>query len=52
MQTTLILLKPDTIERGLVGNVISRLEAKWLQIAWMKMIQLDNDIINEHYAHI
>ncbi len=52
MQTTLILLKPDTIERGLIGNVISRIEAKWLQIAWMKMIQLDNDIINEHYAHI
>ena len=52
MQTTLILLKPDTIERGLIGNVISRIEAKILKIAWMKMIQLDNDIINEHYAHI
>ncbi|MBF0913692.1 nucleoside-diphosphate kinase [Candidatus Gracilibacteria bacterium] len=52
MQTTLILLKPDTIERGLIGNVISRIEAKGLQIAGMKMIQLDNDIINEHYAHI
>ena len=52
METTLILLKPDTIERGLIWTVISRIEQKWLKIVWMKMIQLDNDIINEHYAHI
>jgi len=49
MQTTLILLKPDTIERGLIGQVIARLEAKWLQIAGLKMMQLDDAIINEHY---
>lgn len=52
METTLILLKPDTIERGLIGHVISRLEAKGLKLAGIKMIQLDNDVINEHYAHI
>lgn len=52
METSLILLKPDTIERGLIGEVISRLERKGLKIAWIKMIQLDNDVINEHYAHI
>lgn len=52
METTLILLKPDTVERGLIGHVISRLEAKGLKLAGIKMIQLDNDVINEHYAHI
>lgn len=49
MQTTLILLKPDTIERGLIGEVISRLENKGLTIAGLKMMQLDDAIIEEHY---
>ena len=48
MQTTLVLLKPDTIERWLIWNVISRIENKWLKISGMKMIQLDNERINEH----
>lgn len=52
METTLILLKPDTIERGLIGQVISRLEAKWLKISWLKMIQLDDNILEEHYSHV
>lgn len=49
METTLILLKPDTIERSLIGQIIARLEAKWLKICGLKMMQLDDDIINEHY---
>lgn len=49
MQTTLILLKPDTVERGLIGQVIARIEAKWLKISGLKMMQLDDAIINEHY---
>ena len=49
MQTTLVLLKPDTVERSLIGEVISRIEAKGLKIAGMKMMQLDDAIINEHY---
>lgn len=49
MQTTLVLLKPDTIDRGLIGQVIARFEAKGLKISGMKMMQLDNAIINEHY---
>lgn len=52
METTLILLKPDTVKRGLIGEVTSRLERKGLQIVGMKMMQLDNDVIKEHYAHI
>jgi len=49
MQTTLVILKPDTIQRALIWEVISRLEKKWLLISWMKMIQLDDTIIHEHY---
>ena len=49
METTLILLKPDTIERSLIGQVIARLEAKGLKIAGLKMMQLDDAVINEHY---
>lgn len=49
MQTTLILLKPDTIERSLIGKVISRLEDKGLKIVGLKMMQLDDAIIAEHY---
>lgn len=49
METTLILLKPDTIERSLIGQVIARLENKGLKISGLKMMQLDDSIINEHY---
>ncbi len=49
MQTTLILLKPDTIERSLVGQIITRLEKKGLKLVWLKMMELNDDLINEHY---
>ncbi len=49
METTLVLLKPDTIQRSLIGQVISRFEAKGLKIVWIKMMQLDDAIIEEHY---
>ena len=49
METTLILLKPDTVERGFVGQVITRIEQKGLKINGLKMMQLDDAIIAEHY---
>jgi len=49
METTLILLKPDTVERCLIGEVISRIERKGLKISGLKMMQLDDKIIEEHY---
>ncbi len=49
MQTTLILLKPDTIQRGLIGEIVARIERKWLKIIGLKMMQLNDAIINEHY---
>jgi nucleoside-diphosphate kinase len=52
METTLVLLKPDTVERSLIGQVIARFEAKGLKISGMKMIQLDDAIISEHYDYL
>ena len=49
METTLILLKPDSVERGFIGQVITRLEQKGLKISGLKMMQLDDAIISEHY---
>ena len=49
METTLILLKPDAVERGFIGTIISRLEAKGLKLSWLKMMQLDDAVIEEHY---
>ena len=52
MQRTLILVKPDAIQRGLVGEVITRFERKGLKMVGCKMISLDEAILREHYAHI
>lgn len=49
MERTLVLLKPDTVQRGLVGAVISRLESRGLKIVAMKMLQMDRDMAARHY---
>ncbi len=46
---TLVLLKPDTVERGLVGEVLGRLEAKGLKIVALDMRTLDSDTLARHY---
>jgi len=46
---TLVLLKPDAVERGLVGEILGRFEAKGLKIAAMQMRTLDADILARHY---
>ena len=51
-EKTLIILKPDAVHRGLVGEVVGRLERKGLKIVGMKMIQLEDAVIDAHYAHI
>lgn len=51
-EKTLVLIKPDAIQRGLVGQIISRFERKGLKIIGMKMMSLDEAILREHYAHI
>ena len=51
-QRTLILLKPDCIQRNLVGEITGRFERKGLKIVGMKMIHLDDAVLQEHYSHI
>lgn len=46
---TLVLLKPDAVERGLVGAIVSRFEAKGLTIAAMELRTLDRDLLARHY---
>ncbi len=52
MEKTLVIFKPGTIQRGLIGEIIHRFERKGLQICGLKMIQLTDELLNEHYAHI
>ena len=51
-QKTLVLLKPCTVQRALIGEIISRFEKKGLRVAGLKMMQLDDAILAEHYAHL
>ena len=50
MEKTLVILKPCTIQRGLIGEIISRFERKGLQLAGMKMIWLTDNILSEWAA--
>lgn len=52
MEKTLVLLKPCTLQRGLVGEVLTRFERRGLRLAGMKMMQLTDEILDEHYAHL
>ena len=52
METTLVLLKPSCVQRQLIGEIVARFERRGLRIAGMKMMQLSDDILREHYAHL
>lgn len=52
IEKTLVLLKPCTLQRALVGEIINIFERKGLQICGMKMMQLTDEILSEHYAHL
>ncbi len=52
MEKTLVILKPSAIQRALVGEVIKRFEQKGLKLRGIKMMQLTDEILNEHYAHL
>ncbi|NQT48276.1 MAG: nucleoside-diphosphate kinase [Chloroflexi bacterium] len=49
MQRTLVLVKPDGVQRGLAGEIISRLERKGLKITALKMLQMDRAMAERHY---
>lgn len=50
MERTLIIAKPDAVQRGLIGEIISRLENKGLKLIGLKMIRLDTALLQAHYA--
>lgn len=50
MERTLIIAKPDAVQRGLVGEIILRLERKGLKMIGLKMVGLDSQLLQEHYA--
>src|SRR3989338_9158542 len=51
MQRTVVLLKPDALQRGLVGEIIHRFERKGLKLLALKMMAVSDALLEEHYAH-
>jgi nucleoside-diphosphate kinase len=50
VERTLVILKPDAVQRGLIGLITTRLEQRGLKLAGMKFIQIDHDLAARHYA--
>lgn len=50
MERTLILIKPDGVERGLIGQIITRFEQRGLKLAGMKLLQVSDELARQHYA--
>lgn len=50
MEQTFIILKPDAVQRGLVGEIIARFERRGLKLVALKMIHVSNELASEHYA--
>jgi nucleoside-diphosphate kinase len=51
-EKTLVILKPGTLQRALVGEIIQRFERKGLRLAGIKMMQLTDELLSEHYSHL
>ena len=52
MEKTLVIIKPGALQRELVGDIINRFERKGLRLSGLKMIQLNDAILAEHYSHL
>ncbi len=50
METTLVILKPDAVQRGLIGEITARLERRGLKLVGMKLMQIDQDLAERHYG--
>jgi nucleoside-diphosphate kinase len=50
MQRTLVLAKPDAVQRGLVGEIIGRLERKGLKVVGLRLLSVPRELAQEHYA--
>jgi nucleoside-diphosphate kinase len=49
-ERTFVMVKPDGVQRGLIGEIISRLEERGLKLVGAKFMQIDDDLAHEHYA--
>lgn len=50
MATTLVIIKPEAVQRGLIGEIIARLERRGLKIVAMKMMQISRELAAKHYG--
>ena len=50
MERTLIIVKPDGVRKGLIGEVIRRIESQGLRLAGMKMVSAERSVVEKHYA--
>ncbi len=50
MERTLVLIKPDAMQRGLAGEILSRLERRGLRIVALRLFQMDEELAHRHYA--
>lgn len=52
MERTLILIKPDAIQRGLIGSILARFESRGLKVIGMKMLKMTEAMSKDHYSHL
>ena len=50
MERTLVLVKPDAVQRGLIGDVLGRLEARGLKLVGLKLVAVSRELAEQHYA--
>ena len=50
MERTLVIIKPDAVQRGLIGEIVTRFERRGLRIAGMKLLQIGESLAERHYA--
>jgi len=51
-ERTLLLIKPDAVQRGLIGDILTRFEHKGFKVVGIKMLQMSKELSKEHYAHL
>lgn len=52
IEKTCVLIKPDAVQRGIIGKIIERFEQKGLKIVGLKMVSVDDVLLAEHYSHL
>jgi nucleoside-diphosphate kinase len=52
VERTLVLIKPDAVQRGLIGDILNRFERKGLKVVGLKLMELSDEILDDHYSHL